>query len=588
MYKTKCLLFLLAGVWIHQTAYPNQLSGMVPQDSVGTETVEKAMDSLGRSTPQGTARGFFEALRNENYLRASDYFDLAGLEVKEDTSRLIPLMKKVEFILNREGTVLPLNILSDKTSGDTNDGLDPALDEIGSVSLNDESIPIYLELTKVSDGESIWLFSPETIEVFQEEINSNNDRYEEQVSSDSLLARRWNGGALRDWIGNILLAIGAYLLAWLITVLISWIVRRLRPNVRESKFRKVLKTLLIPLRLVIAVGILLYLSRYLGVSIIVRQAFGVVNLIALWTAVFIFIWLLIDTLTSLGEEKLRENQSFAGLSAVSFFRNTAKFVLIVVALLIFFDTLGVDVTAGLAALGVGGIALALGAQKTIENIIGGLSVVFDQPVSVGDFCKFGDTLGTVEKIGMRSTRLRTTNRTVVTVPNSDFSSRLIENFSKRDLFLFHTTLGLRYETSSDQMRYILIELRKLLYAHPKVDPNPARVRFLGYGSDALQVEIFAYTIAKDYNDYLGIQEDLNLRLAKVIENSGSGFAFPSQTLYLSRDEGLSEAKKKEAEKQIQQWIEDDELGLPEFKPETIESLKGTIRYPPKDGGSRDS
>jgi MscS family membrane protein len=87
-------------------------------------------------------------------------------------------------------------------------------------------------------------------------------------------------------------------------------------------------------------------------------------------------------------------------------------------------------------------------------------VVFDQPVSVGDFCRFGDTLGTVEKIGMRSTRIRTLGRTVVTIPNADFSSQLIENYAKRDLFLFHTTLGLRYETSSDQMRYILVELRK--------------------------------------------------------------------------------------------------------------------------------
>jgi MscS family membrane protein len=131
------------------------------------------------------------------------------------------------------------------------------------------------------------------------------------------------------------------------------------------------------------------------------------------------------------------------------------------------------------------------------------------------------------------------------------------------------------------MRFILVELRKLLYAHPKVDPDPARVRFLGYGNDSLQVEIFAYTHAKDWNDFLGIQEDIHLRLAKVIEDSGSGFAFPSQTVYLSKDSGLSGSKKEEAEKKVRQWIENDELSLPEFDPKTIQSLKGSLEYPLK-------
>jgi MscS family membrane protein len=337
------------------------------------------------------------------------------------------------------------------------------------------------------------------------------------------------------------------------------------------------------------VAILLYFARTLGISIVVRQAFAVVNIIALWIALFIFIWLLINTLSAYGERQLLKKNSFGGLSAISFFRNSAKFILVLVALLIALDTVGVKVTGALAALGIGGIALALGAQKTIENIVGGLSVVFDQPVNVGDFCKVGDTLGTVEKIGMFSTRIRTLNRTIVTIPNADFSTRLIENYAKRDMFWYHTVLGLRYETTSDQMRYILVELRKILYAHPKVDPDPARVRFLGYGSDSLKVELFAYCYAADWSEFLGIQEDINLRLAKVIEDSGSGFAFPSQTLYLSKDQGLSEEKKAEAEKRVKEWIENDELRIPDFDPDTIESLKGSLQFPTKgsDGPDRD-
>lgn len=561
----------------------SQLLGVISQDSVEvTETIIPT-DSLGRSTPQGTVKGFFETLGTENYLVAAQFLDLSGFEGNADTARIITLVRKSELLLNEGGNVLPFGIINNTLTGNTGDGLAPELEKVGEISANGESASLYLELHRNENSPGIWLFSSETIAFLSRNATANKERYEEQLAADGVLTTRWKGGALRDWFTNIALALGAYGLAWLLTILIRWVVLKLRPNYTNSKYRRILRTLLVPFRLVLAVGLLLFLSRELGVSIIVRQAFGIVNLIAMWTALFIFIWLLIDALTTLGEEKLREAESYASLSAISFFRNTAKFVLIIVALLIIFSTIGVDLTAGLAALGVGGIALALGAQKTIENVIGGLSVVFDQPVSVGDFCKFGDTSGTVEKIGMRSTRIRTSARTVVTIPNSDFSSRMIENFSKRDLFLLNTKIGLRYETTSDQMRYVLVELRKLLYAHPKVDANPARVRFLGYGSDALEIEIYAYTLASDWNDFLGIQEDINLRMAKIIEDSGTGFAFPSQTIYLSRDSGISESKKASAEAKVREWIENDELQIPEFDPETIDTLKGKLDYPNKKG-----
>jgi MscS family membrane protein len=459
------------------------------------------------------------------------------------------------------------------------------LESIGNIKLEGVNYPLYLEKVTLNDL-PIWLLSSQSSEILTGFINSNEALFSTQ-SSDGLLSDRWKGAPIQDWLAIIFLAFVSYFLAWLLTLLIRWVVRLTWKNFKIHKYNRFLQSLLIPLRLVLAVTILLNLSRWIGLSIIVRQAFSVINLIAMWTALFIFIWLLIEALSSYGEERLRENNSFGGLSAISFFKNSAKFSLIVIALLIAFDTIGFNVTAGIAALGVGGIALALGAQKTVENIVGGLSVVFDQPVSVGDFCRFGDTLGTVEKIGMRSTRIRTLGRTVVTIPNADFSSQLIENFAKRDLFLFHHKLGLRYETTSDQMRYILVELRKILFAHPKVNPDPARVRFLGYGSDCLNVEIFAYVHAVDWNDFLAIQEDLNLRLAKVIEDSGSGFAFPSQTVYLSKDSGLSKEKKEEAEAKVKDWIDKQELHLPHFDQGTIDGLKGSIDYPPKKRENKD-
>ncbi|NER11701.1 MscS family membrane protein [Muriicola jejuensis] len=558
---------------------------IIPTSPESTESIQEnegIEDSLGRSNPKGTVMGFFNSLAREDYLQASQYTDLMGVSENADEATSVRFVMQFKSVLDRYGKITPINLISANPQGNKDDGLVPDMEWVGSITFKGKITPVFLKKTAGSEGVALWLISTQNLTSFIDEVSAVSDLDASAPDTEGLFSSKWKGAPVNEWIITGLLAIGTYLLSWLFTVFLGRMVRSIWKNYEHNRYKRILRTLLIPLRLVVMVFILLQVSRALGISIVVRQALGVFNLIAMWTALFIFIWLLTDALTTAVEARMRDRRHFGGLSAISFFRNTAKFILIITALLMIFNTIGMNVTAGLAALGVGGIALALGAQKTIENVIGGLSVVFDQPVSVGDFCRFGDTLGTVEKIGMRSTRIRTNHRTVVTVPNADFSSRLIENFSKRDLFLYHKTIGLRHETTSHQMRFVLVELRKILYAHPKVDPNPARVRFLGYASDSLQVEIYAYTRAKDWNDYLGIQEDINLRLAKVIEDSGSGFAYPSQRIYIAEEKGLSKAKKDKVETKVNKWIENEELQLPEFDPETIKKLKGSIEYPSGD------
>ncbi|MGH6917175.1 MAG: mechanosensitive ion channel family protein [Geminicoccaceae bacterium] len=128
-------------------------------------------------------------------------------------------------------------------------------------------------------------------------------------------------------------------------------------------------------------------------------------------------WRIVDGLGEVSSERRLRRGQLGALSVIRFFRRSAKFIIASVAGIAVLDSLGFDVTVGLAALGIGGIAIAFGAQKTVENLVGGLTLIADQPVRVGDFCRFGQTLGTVEDIGMRSTRIRTLDRTVVTVPN---------------------------------------------------------------------------------------------------------------------------------------------------------------------------
>ena len=244
------------------------------------------------------------------------------------------------------------------------------------------------------------------------------------------------------------------------------------------------------------------------------------------------------------------------------------------------NRLGLPLYGLIAGVSVGGLAIALAAQGTLENFLGSINLFADRPVRIGDFCRYGSDLGTVEEIGLRSTRLRAPDRTITTVPNSDFSKMQITNFSKRDRMLLKTMLGLRYETTPDQLRHVLTRLRELLVSHPRILKDPMRVRFVGFGDSSLNVEIVAYVGTPDFNEFLGIQEDLFLRIIDLVEASGTGFAFPSQTLYLSRDTGLDLQRKKAAEAEVEEWRTQQNLPFPNLDPARIESLKDSLAWPP--------
>jgi MscS family membrane protein len=194
---------------------------------------------------------------------------------------------------------------------------------------------------------------------------------------------------------------------------------------------------------------------------------------------------------------------------------------------------GVNPTAALAGLGVGGIAVALAAQKTLENVIAGISLIADQAVRVGDFLKLGDVIGTVEDVGLRSTRIRTPDRTVVSLPNGQIANMSLETFSVRDKFWFHPRLGLRFETTPVQLRSAMIGIRNMLREHSNVDSLSVRVRFLQFGASSLDLDISAYMSALDWNEFLQIQEELLLNVMDIVQTAGAEIALPSQTMYLT-------------------------------------------------------
>ena len=281
-----------------------------------------------------------------------------------------------------------------------------------------------------------------------------------------------------------------------------------------------------------------------------------------------------------------------GLSSESsLLRIGARLVGFLAAMWIIIDglrNLGADLIPLLAGLGIGGLAVALAAQSTIANFIGGLILLANKPVRVGDFCRYGEDpsadwlrIGTIEEINWLATRIRGIDRTVTTIPNAEFANMHIVNLTKRDQRLFRTTLQLRYETTSEQIRFILIKLRELLLGHPKVTPEPARVRFIGYAAYSKDIEIFSYLRCREQSEFLAIQEDLLLRIEEIIKSAGSGFAFPSQTTYFSRDSGLDEKKAEEAETEVGHLRFSGKLPFPEFDEEERGQLEDILDYPPK-------
>ena len=193
--------------------------------------------------------------------------------------------------------------------------------------------------------------------------------------------------------------------------------------------------------------------------------------------------------------------------------------------------IGLPVYGVIAGLGVGGLALGLAARPTLENLIGGFILYADRPVRVGEFCKFGDKLGMVEQIGLRSTRIRALDRTLITVPNAEFSNMELINFTRRDQTLLDTVIGLRYDTTPAQMHTILGKIRALLEANPEVIHDTIRVRFQELGTHSLGIGIRAHVRTPHTTAFLEVQEGILFGILKIIEDAGAQIAVMPQMTF---------------------------------------------------------
>jgi MscS family membrane protein len=220
---------------------------------------------------------------------------------------------------------------------------------------------------------------------------------------------------------------------------------------------------------------------------------------------------------------------------------------------------GLRPTTALAGVGIGGIAVAVAAQKSLENLLGGVSIVFDEVVRVAEFLKIGDIMGTVLEVGWRSTSIRTLDRSIVSIPNGQLANLSLENISSKDKFWFNPRVRLRYDTTAAQMRSILTGLDRLLKNHPHIEPTSIHVRFIQFGASSLEVEVFSYVMTRDRLEFLRVQEELLLRFMDTVEAAGAHIALQSP-VYVDATGDLTNASRSE---QLKSMKHDD----PELPPD---------------------
>ncbi len=213
---------------------------------------------------------------------------------------------------------------------------------------------------------------------------------------------------------------------------------------------------------------------------------------------------------------------------------------VLIIVLIGAEQIGIPALGLLATASVGGLVVGLAAQSTIENLIGGMTLFADKPFEVGDFVGFGEDNGTVEEIGPRSTRIRKLNGTQLTVPNSDIVQARISNFTQRNNALFLHTIGIRYETTLEQIERLVARIGEGLRAHPSVerDDDMPRVRLAAFGASSIDIETRAYVETTSVHEFMAVQEQLLSMIMREVEAAGTGMAFPSTTAYLTRDGGI--------------------------------------------------
>ena len=524
MLRTTIVLALFAAISL---TVPSQVAAQEPTDDAAVEA-----DPYGRMSPRGTVDGYIKAMREDDPQKAVLFLDAGGLSDTAGVHRA----RQLKHLLDNAGYFYLTDDLSPKPEGHLDDEMSADLEEVGALQVGHRTVPLILQRVAGVDGRFIWLFSQTTLDVLPSLEQRAGGSLLDTLLPDGLKKATILTVPIGHWLAILILAGVALgfglVIARLLLKALGWAASLRLTQGTVPRLRSVEA----PLGVILAVVFYRQVVILIGVQVVARGATDWIAVAVLWLASAMLCLRLIDLAGDYLRTLVVHEDHRTSLAALILLRKVAKVLILAVLTVQILEILGFDVTTAIAALGIGGLALALGAQKTVENLVGSVNVVADRPVEVGDFCKFGEISGTIEDIGIRSTRVRTTARTIVTVPNGAFAAMQIENFSARDSFLFQTTLSLRPATSPGQLTSILAELRAILAANAQIAPG-ARANLIELTRAALEVEIYCYVEAPDYAAFLITKERLLIAMLAAVTANGLALAFPPSRLELVSETG---------------------------------------------------
>lgn len=487
------------------------------------DSAEEMIDPFGRQTPRSTVQGFIKALAENNASLAANYLSLNSGENSVESVR------QLKLALDTGGRLNPELQIDNTSSGNLADQLPPTLEKVGTITAPDQVIDIVL-VRKVSEhGGQYWQISSETLQAIRDSNIAAEPSLIDKYTLKPLQDKMVGGYNLADIFAVFLLAIVCIAASYVFFAVLYFIIKAYYPKVRNKPLPIDIKFIL-PLALVMTSLILYEVMVFAGVSVTVREPVNRIKDIIGW---FASTWLLlrvVDAIFSRAERQSYKKNQTERVSILSLLHKIIKTLLLILASIFIFGNLGFDLTTGIAALGVGGLALALGAQKMIENLVGSVVVVADQPVRVGDYCKFGDLEGTVVDIGIRSTRLRTLNRTIVTVPNGEFSSMSIENFASRDMYHFLHNIYIKRNVDATTLENFLKEMEEFLEEHEFTNSEWTQVRIAELRQDSMVIEFRAYIYASGADEFYDKQTQLLIEILKEIESYPIEHALATQRM----------------------------------------------------------
>lgn len=503
-------------------------SRILDNDTAAAETVNTS-DSFGRETPRGTVQGFMRAITSGDYELAVNYLDGRYLAESEIANR--DIVERLVQTLDSGGRLFPDLQLSDAPEGNLSDNLPREIDKVGEVHLMNEQFDILLTRRESDDGVVFWQIAGETLEQLPSKVTQNKTLAEQlhMVHADmDYDQRQW-----LELLALLLLVVALYLIFYVAVWILYNISKFLYTKIRNKPYR-ITPSVIMPLALILVAIMLPEVMVRVGVPLTLRSSFGRIKDIVAWGATAWLVLRLLDSVFRRAEANSLKRGRPEQVSILNLLRKIAKAFMVILALILIFGNLGFDLTTGIAALGVGGLALAFGAQKTIENLIGSVVVVADRPVHVGDYCKFGTYEGTVIDIGIRSTRIRTLSRTIVTVPNGEFSALQIENFTARDMFYFLHDIFIKRNADLAEIERMIADLEAFLVNHELTNSEWNQVWIKALRQDCYVIEMRAYIEASGAQEFYAKQSQLIIQVLDFLKAYEVEHALPTQTVQVEQ------------------------------------------------------